>query len=44
LKEKNCCSFFKFDISILPFEKGIAFQVSGSKGVKEMLVDFEKEV
>ncbi|MFK8008499.1 MAG: hypothetical protein AB8H03_19225 [Saprospiraceae bacterium] len=44
LKEKDCCSFFKFDISILPFEKGIAFQISGSKGVKDLLVDFEKEV
>lgn len=44
LKEKDCCPFFKFDISILPFEKGIAFQISGSKGVKDMLLDFEKEV
>ena len=43
LKEKKCCPFFKFDISILPFEKGIAFQISGSKGVKDLLVDFEKE-
>ncbi|MFK7770722.1 MAG: hypothetical protein AB8F94_01235 [Saprospiraceae bacterium] len=44
LKEKDCCPFFKFDISILPFEKGIAFQISGSNGVKEMLVDFEEEI
>lgn len=44
LKEKDCCPFFKFDLSILPFEKGIAFQISGSEGVKDFLLDFEKEI
>ena len=43
LKEKDCCPFFKFDLSILPFEKGIAFQISGSKEIKNMLIDFEIE-
>lgn len=36
-KEKQCCPFFKFDFSILPFEKGLALQISGSAGVKEFL-------
>lgn len=36
-KEKQCCPFFKFDFSILPFEKGLALQISGSTGVKEFL-------
>lgn len=43
LKEKACCPFFKFDLSILPFKKGIALKISGSKAVKELLIDFEKE-
>jgi hypothetical protein len=43
LKEKACCPFFKFDLSILPFNKGIALKISGSKAVKEMLVSFELE-
>jgi len=29
LKEKECCSFFKFDISILPYDHGMALQISG---------------
>ncbi len=36
-KEKQCCPFFKFDFSILPFNKGLALQISGSEGVKEFL-------
>lgn len=36
-KEKQCCPFFKFDFSVLPFKKGLAFQISGSEGVKEFL-------
>ncbi len=36
-KEKQCCPFFKFDFSILPFENGLALQISGSTGVKEFL-------
>ena len=43
LKEKACCPFFKFDLSILPFNKGIALQISGSKAVKDMLQNFELE-
>lgn len=43
LKEKACCPFFKFDLSILPFKKGIALKISGSKAVKELLQDFESE-
>jgi len=39
-KEKSCCPFFKFDISILPFANGIALQISGSEEVKEFL-EFE---
>lgn len=39
--EKACCPFFKFDISILPFDLGIAIQLSGSEEVVEMLEDFE---
>ena len=40
-KEKECCPFFKFDLSILPFGKGIALQISGSEAVKGFLEDFE---
>lgn len=40
--EKACCPFFKFDISILPFNNGFAFQVSGSKEAIEMIKEFEK--
>lgn len=36
-KEKDCCPFFKFDLSILPFEKGIALQISGSEEALELL-------
>jgi hypothetical protein len=43
LNEKACCPFFKFDLSILLFNKGIALKISGSKAVKEMLVSFELE-
>ena len=35
--EKTCCPFFKFDLSILPFQQGIALQVSGMPGVKEFI-------
>ena len=37
-KEKQCCPFFKFDFSVLPFKKGLALQISGSEGVKEFLL------
>lgn len=40
-KEKACCPFFKFDISILPFDNGFAIGISGSKDAIEMLRDFE---
>jgi len=40
-KEKQCCPFFKFDFSILPFKKGLALKISGSEGVKEFLSDKE---
>ena len=39
--EKACCPFFKFDISILPFNKGFALQISGSEEAVEMIEDFE---
>jgi len=32
-KEKQCCPFFKFDFSILPFKKGLALQISGTRQV-----------
>lgn len=43
-KEKQCCPFFKFDFSILPFNKGLALQISGSEGVKEFLSSKELAV
>jgi len=43
-KEKQCCPFFRFDFSILPFKKGLAFQISGSPAVKEFLTDFENNL
>jgi len=39
--EKACCPFFKFDISILPFNNGFALQISGSEDAIEMIKDFE---
>ncbi len=39
-KEKACCPFFKFDLSILPFQKGFALQISGAEGTKEFILDF----
>ena len=42
--EKACCPFFKFDISILPFQKGIALQISGSEAAKDFLAAFETDV
>lgn len=42
-KEKQCCPFFKFDLSILPFKKGLALQISGSEGVKAFLSSKELE-
>lgn len=38
--ERQCCPFFKFDLSILPFEKGIALKISGSRAVKEFLESY----
>ena len=40
-KEKACCPFFKFDISILPYDQGFAIQISGSEAALDMLKDFE---
>lgn len=40
--EKACCPFFNFDISILPFELGMAIRISGSDEAIEMLKDFEE--
>lgn len=40
--EKACCSFFKFDISILPFNNGFAVQISGSEDAFEMIKEFEE--
>ena len=43
-KEKACCPFFKFDLSILPFEKGLALQVSGSDEAFEMIRELDEEL
>ena len=40
-KELKCCPFLKFDLSILPFGKGMAIQISGREGVRTFLDDFE---
>ena len=37
-KEKQCCPFLKFDLSILPFGKGMGLRISGSEAVKEFIV------
>ena len=39
--EKACCPFFKFDISILPFDNGFALQISGSEDAMEFIKEFE---
>ena len=43
-KKKQCCPFFKFDFSVLPFKKGLALQISGSPGVKDFLEDMEESL
>jgi len=35
--EKKCCPFFKFDLSILPFQGGMALKISGSTQVKSFI-------
>lgn len=37
LKEKECCSFFQFDLTILPFKEGIELRLSGGEEVKQFL-------
>jgi len=41
--EKACCPFFKFDISILPFNNGFALKISGSEEAIEMIKGLESE-
>lgn len=41
-KEKQCCPFFKFDFSVLPFKEGLALQISGSPAVKDFIDDMEQ--
>lgn len=36
-KEKACCPFFKFDVSILPYAKGMALQISGSEEALKLI-------
>jgi len=40
--EKKCCPFFKFDVSILPFSRGIALKVSGGPRVKDFIDSYFK--
>ncbi len=35
--EKQCCPFFKFDLSILPFKQGMALKISGGPRVKSFI-------
>jgi len=42
--ERQCCPFFKFDVSILPFNKGFALQISGSEDAIEMIKEYELEI
>jgi len=37
LKEKQCCSFLQFDLTILPFKEGIVLTLSGGEEVKGFL-------
>lgn len=39
-KEKACCPFFKFDISVLPFNQGIALGLSGAPGAVDLIREF----
>ena len=39
-KEKACCPFFKFDLSVLPFDQGIALGLSGAPGAVELIREF----
>lgn len=35
--EKKCCPFFKFDLSIRPYQGGLALKVSGGTQVKRFI-------
>jgi len=35
--EKKCCPFFKFDLSILPYQGGMALKISGGPQVKSFI-------
>lgn len=41
--EKACCPFFKFDISILPFNYGFVLQISGSEDAIQFVKEIELE-
>lgn len=40
IKEKKCCPFFQYDLTILPYNEGITLTISGDAQVK----DFLKEI
>ena len=44
LIEKACCPFFKFDLSILPFDGGFALRISGSEAALEIIKEFENSI
>ena len=44
LAEKECCPFFKQDISIYPGDEGVVWKISGPEGVKDLLKDIFKIV
>ncbi len=44
LIEKTCCPFFKFDVSILPFNYGFALQISGPEAALDLIKEYELEI
>lgn len=43
-KEKDCCPFFKFDMSILPFSKGFAVKISGTEDAMHFLQEIDDSI
>ena len=42
--EQACCPFFKFDFTVLPYNKGIVLMVSGPAEAKQLIELFVNEI
>ena len=42
--EKECCPFFKYDIIIHPYNRGIELEVTGEEGSKDLITMLVEEI